>query len=583
MEACKNPFGPAKLAESIAELSGGSKTAAGTESKLSTVPPKRPVGQPRSYQKDFFFFFSFFFGDSNAGTHLHPPSVHTTNNIHSYPMGGQPYTLTTTILSYFVQHHRSRPIFCLPSRNFFFPNYIRAKEQVLPPLAPVSGKMKTRIAKVKRQKLGFFANGSGLEKLETWVVDAECKESLVALGEAAEYLRSTDTPVGFPTETVYGLGADATRSAAVKGIYTAKGRPSDNPLIVHVCDLDMLRNLLGPNAESKSQTDLIPEIYKPLIEKFWPGPLTILLPNATPSKLAPEVTPGLSTFGARMPASSLARSLIKLTGAPLAAPSANASTKPSPTTAQHVLDDLDGRIELILDGGPCQVGLESTVVDGLCSPPVVLRPGGVSTDEIRSCEGWEGVVKAYKDQSEIGKAAPRAPGMKYKHYSPKAKVVLYEATSQIADQGPAREDVQAAFPCQNGDAATKTNGYALRKKRMGIIRTRRWGQAGGLPCGELEVATNGTELSVDDNPSAELPYEVLEGDLYGDDGEIVGRILDIDLGRDIKGIAQGLFSALRELDRRGVEIIFVDGVDDQADIAAAVMNRLRKAATEIRA
>ena len=281
---------------------------------------------------------------------------------------------------------------------------------------------KTRILSVKPSEavLGKFTDSKTLEK---W----EVLSSLASLQEAAIHLRSSSIPVGFPTETVYGLGADATRSDAVKGIYKAKGRPSDNPLIIHVSDLTMLRSLLAPG---KPETDPIPHIYKSLINRFWPGPLTILLPNPSPSKLAPEVTAGLSSFGARMPDSALALSLIQLAGVPLAAPSANASTKPSPTTAEHVRYDLEGRIEIILDGGPCLVGVESTVVDGLYSPPVILRPGGVSIDQIRACEGWADVVKGYKDASEIGTHTPRAPGMKYKHYSPRAKVVLYEGLSK---------------------------------------------------------------------------------------------------------------------------------------------------------
>lgn len=238
--------------------------------------------------------------------------------------------------------------------------------------------METRILRVTTppSSLGSFTSG-----LQNWTPSTPIDP---ALSEAAHHLRTTPIPVAFPTETVYGLGADATRSDAVKGIYTAKGRPSDNPLIVHVCDLDMLRRLLrGTDERKEGDEDPIPAVYKPLIEKFWPGPLTILLPLPEPSPLAPEVSAGLPTFGARMPASPLAKSLIKLVGAPLAAPSANASTRPSPTSAQHVADDLNGRIQVILDDGEiCGVGVESTVVDGLCSPPVVLRPGGVGIEEL---------------------------------------------------------------------------------------------------------------------------------------------------------------------------------------------------------
>ncbi|KAH7034815.1 DHBP synthase RibB-like alpha/beta domain-containing protein [Microdochium trichocladiopsis] len=393
--------------------------------------------------------------------------------------------------------------------------------------------METRILPVSSADLGRFDN---TQNLYTWHVNAnQDSQSLAHLYEAAEALRLKDSPVGFPTETVYGLGADATRSAAVKGIYAAKGRPSDNPLIIHIADLSMLQSVLsGEHHDSTripehQEVNLLPEIYKPVIERFWPGPLTILLKNPTPSVLAPEVTAGLPTFGVRMPASALARSLIKLAGAPLAAPSANASTKPSPTTAQHVLEDLDGRIELILDGGPCSVGVESTVVDGMSDPPVVLRPGGVSIDELRACPGWENVQKAYKDAAEIGKEAPRAPGMKYKHYSPKAKVVLYEASF--------------------------TNG------RRGVLPE--------------DIAN--TDLS------ETVEFEVKEIKATSDTtGNGLDSTLDISIGEDTRSIAKGLFSALRELDRRGVDIIFVEGTLDDEDIGAAVMNRLRKAASQIR-
>lgn len=424
--------------------------------------------------------------------------------------------------------------------------------------------METRVIKVPApaydQYFGHFTEKAGQERLAEWTIDGASPEAIAILREAGTYLATNDTPVAFPTETVYGLGADATRSAAVKGIYSAKGRPSDNPLIVHVCDLAMLRGLISSSSSPQDQ-DPIPAIYKPLIDKFWPGPLTLLLPNPTPSKLAPEVTAGLPTFGARMPSSTLALSLIKLAGVPLAAPSANASTKPSPTAAHHVEHDLKGRIEMILDGGPSNVGVESTVVDGTCQPPVVLRPGGVSIEEIRACKGWEDVQKAYKDQSEEGKAAPRAPGMKYKHYSPKARVVLYETSFKDAKESITQADREAL-------ATSSEIG------RVGVIRTYTWPTGAGLRF--AEAYTNGTDKRTD------LLFDVLQRDLVDDDGQKTGELLDINLGSDTRNIAQGLFSALRELDSRGADVIFVEGIDDRIDIAAAVMNRLRKAASETR-
>jgi len=457
--------------------------------------------------------------------------------------------------------------------------------------------------------LGYFDDEKrSLGRLDDWHIRPEAVDAVAALQPAADYLRTQDTPVAFPTETVYGLGADATRSESVRGIYSAKGRPSDNPLIVHVCDLHMLRALLRGAQDGGDDDDddvVIPALYKPLLDKFWPGPLTILLPNPDPSPLAPEVTAGLGTFGVRMPSSPLALTLIKLARVPLAAPSANASTKPSPTTAQHVKDDLDGRIEWILDGGPCAVGVESTVVDGLCQPPAILRPGGIGIDDIRTCPGWEGVVKAYQDQSEEGKAAaPRAPGMKYKHYSPRARVVLYEAAYAAGEGGIVAADAPTALtttttttssssPLTNGHDAqsTMTNGASSIKAAVGVIRTKRWPAAAGLPCANLRRISGRTDDHDHDHEHEQgsggggesSSYEVYGGDLTDGEDGIVGEVYDISLGQDTQGIAQGLFSALRELDRRGVDVIYVEGIDGDVDIAAAVMNRLRKAASDIRA
>lgn len=410
--------------------------------------------------------------------------------------------------------------------------------------------METRILRVTAPSSSL---GSFTSSLQNWTPSTPIDP---ALSEAAHHLRTTPVPVAFPTETVYGLGADATRSDAVRGIYTAKGRPSDNPLIVHVCDVDMLRRLLRGTGEKEREEDPIPAVYKPLIEKFWPGPLTILLPLPEPSPLAPEVSAGLPTFGARMPASPLARSLIKLADAPLAAPSANASTRPSPTSAQHVADDLNGRIQVILDDGEiCGVGVESTVVDGLCSPPVVLRPGGVGIEELRAVPGWEKVEKAYKDGAENGASAPRAPGMKYKHYSPRAKVVLYEAGHK-GQEGFSHKDFEDVV---GGEETRKT---------VGFIRTGGWPLFGGLAA--VESVKDGV-----------IPGKVREG-LSSQGQAEFKRVLDIDLGSDVKGVAQGLFAALREMDSHGADVVFVEGVSDADDIAAAVMNRLRKAASVIK-
>ncbi|KAK4947267.1 hypothetical protein LTR66_014210, partial [Elasticomyces elasticus] len=305
----------------------------------------------------------------------------------------------------------------------------------------------TQVFAVDPSRIGkITATGSPDFPLDDWDVHLDDHvQDVQHLRTAALQLRESDVPVAFPTETVYGLGANATRSSAVKGIYAAKQRPSDNPLIVHVASLRQLRGLLEARdhgveartagmceeaSKNSLSDDIIPAIYKPLIDRFWPGPLTIILPTSPHSQLAPEVTAGLSTFGARMPRNLIALVLIKLAGVPIAAPSANASTRPSPTAAEHVQNDLDGRIDTIIDGGPCDVGVESTVVDGLSDPPTVLRPGGISLEQLRKCPGWEHTEIAYNDASEEG-ATPKAPGMKYRHYSPRATVILYENGSRM--------------------------------------------------------------------------------------------------------------------------------------------------------
>ncbi|KAH8704779.1 translation initiation protein Sua5 [Talaromyces proteolyticus] len=391
-------------------------------------------------------------------------------------------------------------------------------------------------------------------------------EEAAVVTKAAELLRSSDIPVGFPTETVYGLGADATRSAAVQGIYKAKKRPSDNPLIIHVDSLDMLSRLLNPtltrdelaNPNINSPRNQIPAIYEPLISRFWPGPLTVLLPNPKGSLLAKEVTAGLPTFGARMPSSAFARLLIHVTDRPLAAPSANASTKPSPTTAQHVYDDLNGRIDIILDGGPCGVGVESTVVDGLSDPPAVLRPGGVGIEEIRSCPGWENVKVGYHDGALQSKEAPRAPGMKYRHYSPKAQVVLFEASLDSSS-------IASRVKKQQLDIAMVSG-----KRKIGIVRTRTWPVALGLASDNIQ------KLTVHELPVTSLHDTIANINNETDSSPLI--IYDVDLGPGADSIARGLFSALRRLDGLNVDVIYVEGIrDEEGDLAAAVMNRLRKA------
>mmetsp|Transcript_9191 Transcript_9191/g.9104 ORF Transcript_9191/g.9104 Transcript_9191/m.9104 type:complete len:403 (+) Transcript_9191:125-1333(+) len=347
------------------------------------------------------------------------------------------------------------------------------------------------------------------------ITDPETEKSLRIA--ANELINSTNV-IGFPTETVYGLGGSALNDESVKSIYRAKNRPADNPLIVHVSSIDQLKRKILPKDYE------LPEIYEKLIDKFWPGPLTILLPIHEGSPISKIVTANQNTFAVRIPQHPIARALIALSDLPLAAPSANASTRPSPTLASHVYHDLQGKIPYIIDGGPCDVGVESTVVDGLVDPPMLLRPGGVSVEEVRKtgCGPWENVVLAKKT---AGKSeAVKTPGMKYKHYSPTAKVVLF-------------------VNC--GDGINAVNKYISENK---------------IP----ESKT----------------IALLKSKCFASAGAINHQIkIEEDLGATGLEISRNLFKLLRQVDELGVDIIFVEGIDE-TDEGLAVMNRLSKAAFE---
>lgn len=329
---------------------------------------------------------------------------------------------------------------------------------------------------------------------------------------ASAHVRQLGAVVAFPTETVYGLGGSALDDDSVRAIYAAKNRPADNPLIVHVASVDQIQRLI------LTQLHSIPQVYRRLIEKFWPGPLTILLPIEPGSPVLRLVTAGQNTVGVRMPSHPVARALIALSDTPLAAPSANASTRPSPTLAKHVLHDLDSRIPYILDGGACAVGVESTVVDGLVSPPMLLRPGGVSAEEIREHGGgdWANIVLAKKTAGKM--EAVKTPGMKYRHYSPTAKVVLFVG---CGDGRQAVRDYIAAHP--------------------------------GLTA-LLRAASFSSAADMD-----------------------VDVVVDDCMGSSATEVAQNLFRLLRQVDEMGVDQILVEGVEETGD-GLAVMNRLSKAA-----
>ncbi len=225
--------------------------------------------------------------------------------------------------------------------------------------------------------------------------------------------------VAIPTETVYGLGADGLNPAAVKKIFEAKGRPQDNPLILHIHDPAQLRDYCRD----------VPEDVWLLAEHFWPGPLTMILPvrDCVPK----TTTGGLDTVGMRCPDSAATREIIRLAGVPIAAPSANTSGKPSTTTAAHVLHDMDGKIDAVVDGGPCRVGVESTIVDLTGPLPRLLRPGGIGPELLEELLGALEIDKAVT--GEIAQdAVVRAPGMKYKHYAPAAEVLIVEGSTEAA-------------------------------------------------------------------------------------------------------------------------------------------------------
>ncbi|SCW58065.1 L-threonylcarbamoyladenylate synthase [Paenibacillus tianmuensis] len=341
---------------------------------------------------------------------------------------------------------------------------------------------------------------------KVWKVSAGAP-SREALLEAAALLRSGRT-VAFPTETVYGLGADARNTEAVADIFAAKGRPSDNPLIVHIADRSQLEELVAPPEEAVLR----------LLDAFWPGPLTVVLP-VKPGALSPLVTAGLSTVGLRMPGHPVALALIEASGCPVAAPSANRSGRPSPTNASHVLGDLVGRIAGIVDGGEAGVGLESTVVEFAGDVLYILRPGGVTADQLREALPGIPVIEPQAEHREPD--APRAPGMKYAHYAPRGTMVLV--------QGASDELVHACMQRELDEARA-------RGERTGVLtyaeHADRFRADHVVPCGRMDA---------------------------------------------LETVAHGLYAALREFDEAGVGFIAAEACPEEG-LGAAIMNRLRKAA-----
>ncbi|MEM2341545.1 MAG: L-threonylcarbamoyladenylate synthase [Candidatus Bathyarchaeia archaeon] len=314
--------------------------------------------------------------------------------------------------------------------------------------------------------------------------------------------------VAFPTETVYGLGADALNPEAVRGIYLAKMRPLDNPIIVHISSKSDLYRL----AED------LPKYAEDLMIRFWPGPLTLVLKA---SSIVPRVTTGgLDTIAIRMPKHKVALALIEASKTPIAAPSANIAGRPSPTMAEHVIQDLFGRIDLILDAGPTSIGVESTVLDLTHDPPQILRPGGVTYEELRKVLGKVMIHPAAIAKSEVPVEHARSPGLKHKHYAPKADMIVVEG-----DFNAIIEKIrELAYQ------------YLKDGKKVGILATNE-------SLGRYEL----------------------------------GIIKSMGSREDLKSAARNLFKLLREFDDDGVDIIIAEGVPENG-LGLAIMNRLRRAA-----
>lgn len=323
-----------------------------------------------------------------------------------------------------------------------------------------------------------------------------------AIEKAADLIRSGNL-VGFPTETVYGLGADATNEDAVKKIFEAKGRPGDNPLIVHVAGIEWVKRIIKGE---------MPDWAQKLADAYWPGPLTMIFDKGDNIPFA--VTAGLDSVAVRFPDHETAIRLINASKRPIAAPSANLSGRPSPTAAAHVYEDMNGRIPLIIDGGACEFGVESTVLDVRKMPVRVLRPGGVTprmiADVVGEVEVDGSVLRPLKEGETV-----RSPGMKYKHYAPKGSIVIVKGEKQrVADE------INDMYDHTDGEKCI---------------------------------------LALNDH------IQMYEG----------RRVYS--LGDDARGMAKSLFDALREMDNMGVNAIFSEAVEAE-DIGLAVMNRLGRAA-----
>ena len=335
--------------------------------------------------------------------------------------------------------------------------------------------------------------------MKTRVVEVNAEHPQEGVIEEAAAVIRRGGLVAFPTETVYGLGADATNEAAVRGIFAAKGRPADNPLIVHVSSRAMLGRI----------TCSLPAPAEALMERFWPGPLTLVLRRN--DRPAPTVSAGLATVAVRMPQNQIALALIDRADTPIAAPSANRSGRPSPSAAAHVFADLNGRIDMILDGGPTVIGIESTVLDITTDRPLILRPGWITREAIEEVLG-----ETYEATAED--ELKRSPGTRYRHYTPRARVILLESATP--------------------DSLRQLCEEYLLRGRVGL----------------------------------------LSHTLVGIKNENLSAIAIADNAGEY---ARHLYAALRQLDESRPDVIIVEGIRPQGG-GAAVMDRLRRASSEIK-
>ncbi len=326
-----------------------------------------------------------------------------------------------------------------------------------------------------------------------------------ALQHAGEVLKKGGL-VAFPTETVYGLGGDALNKESSQKIYAAKGRPSDNPLIVHIAKLEAMEAIVA---------EVTPQARK-VAEAFWPGPLTMILPKG--ENVPYETTGGLNTVAIRMPSHPIAKKLIDYAGGYVAAPSANLSGKPSPTLAKYVIEDMDGRIDMIIDGGEVGIGLESTIIDLTVDPPQILRPGYITEKMLAEVLGQVDIDKTIL--SNDSGLAPKAPGMKYRHYAPAGELTIVSGRMQQVIEYINTQTVQA-----------KNAG-----KKVGVI-------------------------------SSDEAYVSYTADV----------VKNIGSRQDEEAIARNLYRILREFDDEKVEIIFSEGFESNG-MGQAIMNRLLKAA-----